>query len=84
MTNGFFEWMEKHSGHKTECGPRVRLFAFEDEPEQFGTILDWGNYDVNNPNEMYVIVLDDQYRVDEYDDGLREASADQFEVISES
>lgn len=52
-------------------GTRVRLLPFEDEPEQFGTVLG------EPENGMYVVQIDPP--LEDGDDGLREVSEDQME-----
>lgn len=52
-------------------GEEVILLAFEDEPEQRGTILNWQGKD------LYTVSLHDEYR-EPGDDGLREVLSDQL------
>jgi hypothetical protein len=56
-------------------GDKVKLFPFEDEPEQKAVVLG------GPENEMYVVALLPEYLTDPYDDGLRECSADQMELL---
>lgn len=59
-------------------GTRVRLAAYEDQPEQYGVVA--GNDALYEPSgAVYVVVIEPDYR-DPDDDGLREVPADQLEV----
>lgn len=58
-------------------GKRVRLAADAEEgfPEEIGTVLeDYGD-------GMLFVEIDQEYRVDEFDDGFRECSSDQVAEV---
>lgn len=60
-------------------GQHVKLKADEEEgfPEEFGVVFSVTKLPLCN---MYGIYLDDKYKQDEYDDGIRECDEEQLEA----
>lgn len=54
---------------------RVRLLPFEAQPAQLGIIL-------GGSKDPWIVQLDDQYYDAKDDDGLREVTDDQLEIVS--
>lgn len=64
-------------------GTKVRLLPYEDQPEQYGTVL--GNDALYEPSgAVYVVALDRAFVDDAEveDDAIREVPADQLEVCT--
>ena len=65
-------------------GQRVRLAEQVEQgiPEEFGIVL--GTSDIWTTIQgrtVYVVCLDEEYRADKFDDGLREVTEDQMETV---
>jgi hypothetical protein len=65
----------KKSKLKLLIGEKVKLLPFEDEPEEYGELL-------SVEGSTAVVCLEEKYREDKFDDGLREVEFDQLEEIN--
>jgi hypothetical protein len=65
----------KKSKLKLLIGKKVKLLPFEDEPEGYGELL-------SVDRSTALVCLEKKYRIDKFDDGLRELEFNQLEEIN--